>query len=99
MADSRPKTMTKAFIGFCPDLKLYRYMIIKYELELDPTTKLLDYAPKNTEEQRFSDEELISSVAALEKDRKFAEKDYLTLVTALARKQPHMRVEVETQPA
>lgn len=74
------KRATKAYIGYCPELKLYRYS--------------LDTGP----EQRFSDDELIASMAALEKDGKMAEHAYLAMVTAFARRQPHTKIAVDSAP-
>jgi hypothetical protein len=77
----------KAFIGFCPELKLYRYAIHRGSGE----NELVD-------EKRFTADELVASLVALEKEGKVVERDYLTFVTALARKQPHVRIEVQTAP-
>jgi hypothetical protein len=74
------KPVTKAFIGYCPELKLYRYVL------------------DSGEEQRFTHDELISSMVALEEAKKMTERDYLAFVTGLARNQPHMKVEVEGKP-
>lgn len=76
--------VVKAYIGYCPDLKIYRY-----EVE-----------PMGSEErgiaERFTDDELLARVASLEGgDQKL--RDYLLTITGLAKAKPHMRVEIDVQ--
>jgi len=70
-----------AYIGYCPELKLYRYAL------------------STGQEQRFTDEELVAALAALEADDRIAERDALALVAAMARRQPHLKIKVQDLPA
>ena len=79
----------RAYIGYCDKMELYRYSVDLGEGKPEA---------ERWKENRFTHKELINSMANLEEEGKLAEREYLALITAFARRQPHMKIGVDLAP-